>query len=381
MGETKPTPTAEVTDLLGSAGRAHGVWRACKPRLTFVVTWLFFALSARTARAERDVVRLAGKSVAFEWHAPPECPSRAAVLERVERLVGHTAQPASAIDAAIQARVERVDSGEWQLGFDSSGGTAAERRVLGRSCEEVADAAALLVALLVDPLIASRTVDATVVPTDSAPAPIAETRLEQPAPERAPAHTPTPASGSRDEIAAPAATSNARRSPSVDLAAEFAVVAGPLPRVAPGASVAVGLRLQRLRLAARLAYFAEQHADVPGSSDSADLRFGSGGLLLAYRALRGSVELAPFVAVDLGWMHGHRSADPDLEGSVLLVGVGPGLLSNYSISRHVFLQARVQTQVLAARPGFVVGSDLVHRPGAASLELGFGALWVTDPRR
>src|SRR5581483_2119888 len=86
----------------------------------------------------------------LEWSAPPQCPSREAVLASIERRLGSSPRGES-----ISARVTLVEQGGvFRLSIETQGG--AKRELLGPSCSELAEAGALILALLIDPLLLSR---------------------------------------------------------------------------------------------------------------------------------------------------------------------------------------------------------------------------------
>jgi hypothetical protein len=113
---------------------------------------------------------LAGPATELRWEAPTDCPTQAEVARRIAGLVGE----ASAAPLRVVFQVER--RGEtWHLAGEISGVADSGRRELSAaSCEELADAAALIVAIAIDPTMAP------IVPV--APTPVAEPVVE-PEPE------------------------------------------------------------------------------------------------------------------------------------------------------------------------------------------------------
>jgi hypothetical protein len=87
--------------------------------------------------------------VELEWSAPPDCPQRDVVLASVQRRLG-----ASPPAPALQASVTLVEQdGQFLLALETQG---ARRELKGPSCAELAEAGALILALLVDPMLLSR---------------------------------------------------------------------------------------------------------------------------------------------------------------------------------------------------------------------------------
>jgi hypothetical protein len=139
---------------------------------------LGFGLWASLARAQAD------GSFRLDYEAPAECPPASAFAAKVE---GHTPLARIVSDGEVARRFRAV--------FDTSGaavrgrleiidrdGTASVREVEGRDCNEVADALALIAAIVIDP----NTQPASPPPADASaatrPRPITEVKLPQPIP-------------------------------------------------------------------------------------------------------------------------------------------------------------------------------------------------------
>lgn len=88
-------------------------------------------------------------SPTLTWQAPAGCPGGATVLGNVQRILADVSRP---IAAAAVARVTVVSGVPWQatLVLDV-GGTRTERRFQAESCDAIAEAAALIIALAVEP--------------------------------------------------------------------------------------------------------------------------------------------------------------------------------------------------------------------------------------
>lgn len=86
---------------------------------------------------------------AIDWSAPAGCPDRAWVVAAIER---HQGGPLR-MPGGFSARVEVVQHGprQWRMTLHTRrAGVAGERVVEGGSCEEIAEAAALLIVLSLD---------------------------------------------------------------------------------------------------------------------------------------------------------------------------------------------------------------------------------------
>lgn len=81
----------------------------------------------------------------LRWDAPPGCPGRAEVLARA-RAQSESGPPADA--PAMTGAVRRGEDGRWWLDLEIYGPRSVSRRTMeGESCEALADAAALIIAM------------------------------------------------------------------------------------------------------------------------------------------------------------------------------------------------------------------------------------------
>jgi hypothetical protein len=89
-------------------------------------------------------------SMSISWTAPAGCPDEAALKEDVRRLAGTAATPTEAILAG--AVVERAADGAWQLALTTRAGSfEGERQLVAADCGELERAAALVIALMINP--------------------------------------------------------------------------------------------------------------------------------------------------------------------------------------------------------------------------------------
>lgn len=84
-------------------------------------------------------------ATSLQWDAPPECPTRAEVLARAR--AQSDAEPPED-PPAMRGTVRRRDDDRWWLELEIDNGRAVERRTMSaQSCEELTDAAALIIAM------------------------------------------------------------------------------------------------------------------------------------------------------------------------------------------------------------------------------------------
>ena len=138
-------------------------------------------------------------SFSLSWQAPAECPDETHVRRAVEQLLGEGPPPPAHVSA--HAVVEHTSSGHWNVRLTTvRDGAPGERVVESESCQSLADATALILALTIDPeRVAARAPGAASAPASSTVAPAAPSAsAAAPAPASAsptapPAASPAPA--------------------------------------------------------------------------------------------------------------------------------------------------------------------------------------------
>ncbi|HET9934102.1 MAG TPA: hypothetical protein VFQ35_25545 [Polyangiaceae bacterium] len=117
-------------------------------RTTIASLWLF---SAARSWADEPPAAL----VVVDWRAPASCPAREAILDEANRLLGD-APRASASSLVARGRIVReTKSYVLELELDQDRRTT-RRRLVAHACPELGRAAALVLALAVDPSLVSR---------------------------------------------------------------------------------------------------------------------------------------------------------------------------------------------------------------------------------
>lgn len=103
---------------------------------------------------------MVGPAVDLRWDAPAGCPSQATVAGQIAAMVGDSPEAPARVEFGVERREDR-----WHLVGEISGVADSGRRELSAAtCEELAEAAVLIVAIAVDP---------PVVPEPAAPEPVA----------------------------------------------------------------------------------------------------------------------------------------------------------------------------------------------------------------
>jgi hypothetical protein len=243
------------------------------------------------------------------------------------------------------------DAGGWTLRVRTAEDEDARERVVsGGDCGELADAAAVIVALAVDPSLHHS-------PAPSAPLPAS--RPSGPGAPAADAPAPPPASAPPPQDARVVLSG----------AVLGALDAAALPAPAPGLGVDVGVSFGRLGLAAQGAWFPSQRANVEGRTGGGDVSLLLAGAMVRYRLVRAPLELDLAMAFEVGSMHA-EAVDVALlsEGRALWLAPGSGLRAGWPISPTLVAQLGATVLVPVSRERFVVtGLGDVHGPPALTV--------------
>jgi hypothetical protein len=305
--------------------------------------------------------------VALHWVAPESCPDSQTILERVEGLVGQAVSASPTAPFSIEARASQSDGPAWTLHMSFRGGeNPTSRTVTAATCDELADAAALFIALAIDPSL----------PLDGRPT-RGDTAAGREAATTAPAAAPVVAPPPREETRAasrPQPERAARPPLRVHVGVLEALWFQRLPGVAPGLVLITGLSRDRWRVSAEAGFYPKQHADAPTGRTGGDIWLASAELNLAYTLTQSRAQLAPYFGLELEWMHGTGTGHLlPAQGTTAVVAFSTGARFEYSVSRHWALLTRAKGSVLSSRPSFYTGDTEVFRPPWLGIEVGLGA--------
>lgn len=330
----------------------------------------------------------ASAPVALDWSAPPDCPSGEEVLEEVNRLLGTRPETNESV-LRVTAIVKRKESGPFvvRLEIPSPEGPRI-REVSAVSCSALAQATALILALMIDPdaALTDPPPSASTTPPNDSPrqTPISPTTsplnplqlapvipvplgLLPPAPQ---IPNPTPIF-TKDADPAPF------QRPGVALAAYFAGDLGSLPTFAYGAGGSISLLFPNWRFHLGGAYFAEQKdpfAALPAAGSH--LRFFAfhGGMGTPV-SLHTKIEFVPQIRLEVGrFTASSFGVSQPGQGAAISVGVqgGGSVVIKIVESFRLFMDANLVLYVV--HPQFLVtGLGVVHEPSAIVGRLALGA--------
>lgn len=305
---------------------------------------------------------------ALSWSGPAGCPTAENVEGRVNALLGGGPRAGSVADVRASGQVERADNG-FRLLLTMGVGTPSSSRVIeARTCEELAGAAAIAIALL-----ARSTAE-----DGSATSPVEDTP-PSPAPE-APAPVPPP----KRESTSPKKAATAEKSPaSLRLLIDAPVGAvgwGSLPSAGLGLGAAVGVRWKALRVTVRGELWQPQTRAVSGFVSRYTLHSGRADACLIQVAH--GVELGPCLGVAAQRLAGEGLGSETFSASsrsgFWFSGVG-GIFASLPTPGFAPLRFFGAASVLVSptRPRFVIEQlGPVHQPSLAAPRLDLGCEWI-----
>jgi hypothetical protein len=308
----------------------------------------------------------------FAWTAPLACPDGDSVLAAVAELTAPRPVDFAAF-RSIRGGVERVGS-QWQLSLELvDGSRRSSRRLSAPSCEDLARAASVAIALALD---SAREGSPASAASDDTPALATAAAAESEAPVRsAEALRATLEAHDPSDFATEQSAADASQPTELTLAAQGVFDAAALPKPALGLGVAAGLRHARWAGLAHALWLPVQSkaagaaGRVEFSLFAAGLRgcYRIGGLPLQISACAG-VELGRTSARGIGLQQAATFADWWLAS-------GTGLDLSGELGASWFWQAQADAVVPWLREKYLLnGTDVVHRaplPGFRA-DLGIG---------
>jgi hypothetical protein len=328
------------------------------------------------------------RHVSLRWNAPDSCPDDAALLDRVEGYLGQRLAEALDQQLAVSIHVLQAPDGfSAKLGFVTPGGRQ-ERFLEHPECDKLMEAAALLVALAIDPervrarqeVGASNGSGAAGVAADgSGTEPGADS--SKPAPEGSPApptvssSAPLPANMS-PAVAQPPADDGHRVHPSSAIGSTLAVVAlagvGTVPGFAPGVAAELGLRRGLFRAALVGRYWLPSTSEVAGAAPaSIELSLATAGVRACVLPRAGQWTLLGCAGADVGSMSGSgHNVSSERPQSDLFVALEGSLALAYSRAQLAPL-AGLAITLPVRKPRFGVLRDGIeiegYRPNGVGL--------------
>jgi hypothetical protein len=316
-----------------------------------------------------------GEAVSLTWNSPAGCPDRGAVLERLRSLL--VVSKVSGEQVTAQGTVVGgPPSGTWELNLETVQGERTWKRTINSaSCDELADAAALIIALVVDPdLMTEAQANAGAV-TQKPPSPTVPTLPATPPVSPAPPVVALP-----EQTEQPAQLDK-RRTPIAFVVGGAAVVdLGSLPGASFGAELAIGMRLAHAQIDALGMFFPSTETVIRADPKSGgDLGLIGGGVRGCYWAPSPTWGWGVCAGIELGSMRG-EGFGTDFTGTEarLWAATRLGAFATYPLAKSLAFRASLEGLLPVTRPTFElvnVGTGTVHQPSIVSgrLQLGIEA--------
>lgn len=322
-------------------------------------------LSALAARAEPPL--------SLSWRAPEGCPSRETVLAEVTRLLGRD-HARSSIQA--EATVDRSGDGHRLRVILRSDKTPRVRELTAPTCEELGDAAALILALAIDPSAVASAPPRAAEGDAGAPAPpppTADAGVAKKEPSAPPKDPPRPPPRRAATVESPPAPKSLRTHAQIGL--EMGAFRGAMPR----AQVGLAFAMPPLRLEVTGMFGWGGRISAPSvPTAGAELWLAGGSLSGCFeRALDGDArgpsaalcaffEAAAMRAASFGVTSPDRAVAP-------WIAPGAQLLVRWPFTRRAALRLDLGLAIPVVELSFnIEGLGLVHRIDAVSGRGGLG---------
>jgi hypothetical protein len=241
--------------------------------------WTAIIISTALAPAVADVA----ERLQLRWEAPPACPSEAEVRDRIGAYLGRDEFDETVDDVRVDARVASMHGGAWALTVEVRvGEESVRRRIEAPRCADTRDAAALIIAVALDPLRVSR---------------------QAPPPWRKPATTESPPSppAARPPPVTPIPVPPSRRR-WADVRVGGVMEVGAAPRVTGGVALEVALVGRRFRVGLVSRYLPPRTVRPFDRPSAAGVRVQTGvlGVRGCFVPSVGRIELPSCAQIDAG---------------------------------------------------------------------------------
>jgi hypothetical protein len=229
-----------------------------------------------------EVAQTEPQATQVSWDAPAGCPSRSAIVSGVEVLLGDSLDADRPVVVRAEGRIEPLASDRWKLSLRISSETGTRERTLeGTTCQELGEIAIVLIAVAIDP-----SVDLPEITPVAVEETVTSEELEEPTEAEV---IDEPEDEPEDELVADDPLEDDRVAGTGDppspkppltgfIGVSTGLLVGPLPGVAPGVHLDLGLRWRMLAVSAGVSHWFERRARLPGSHVGGDLQLTTGNV-------------------------------------------------------------------------------------------------------
>ncbi len=339
-------------------------------------SFALIAVAATLVVPRRAAAEAAAFPLELAWNAPEGCPGASFVSGRVEHILrGSRVEPTG---VAARGTIEKTTDGRFRLSLVLRTGDVAETRELAaRTCPALAQAAAVVIALFLDPHQDDPGVDAEPpeqpAPSDEPDGTTSPAPPDPPRPPRPPlTRAPRPSSTKASSSTAPSV-------PPVRVAAGVggALGSGVLPDVGGGIVLSTTIRAGRFRAGVTGTYWLRQSPTFR-SQAGASFEMLEAGAFGAYLFPVGPVAIGPSVSAEVHHVRveGFGIREPWARSTWWpAAGIGARFEAHLTTWLSVF--ARADAVVPIAAPTFTLAttSDAVrvHEPGPVASRATVGA--------
>jgi hypothetical protein len=370
------------------------------------------AIAAAFFSAALGIATAQGEPIDLQWRAPAGCPDGESVKAEVRRLLrGGKAAASKPIRVAATVTASAERGGGFRVRIETPGGESGVKRgreLHGASCAAVADATALVIALMIDPSAAAAASSTPAVsPAASSAEPPPPAGSAAPAERAAPPSPPPPSIGSPPPSTGlpppstgspppstgsppnaparlpapstpPAAPPASRARPAVSFGGRAFVVGdvGAMPAFSFGLGGAAAVIYGGWRFELGLAGWPDRRVFSRDLlTAGVDVYLLSAFLGSCFEFPLGPVRLAPCLHLDLGGMHAAAFGVTEAgEGAHFWLGAGPGGVLLWSPLKWLDLIAEVSVVVAPIQPEFVIENvGVIYRPSAIAFRPALGA--------
>jgi hypothetical protein len=321
-------------------------------------SWMLVAAVAASQPSAGSVGRAREEAVELKWEAPARCPSHADAQLRLERaLAERGASPADR--ASVDVQVTEKGSGRYELSMQVRLGDRIGRRTIeGEDCEALADVAALVVAIALDP--GGDATFETLETQETEEAPVVVPQPDASAREDEAQAAVSPPAASADASIEPAAPPRppvaARPRPSFFAQAGAGVGVGMLPSAGPSIALAFGPRGRHWMATLGGTFWFRREGRVPEHPEvGGELRLWSIDARGCGIPAIGIVAFPLCGGLGVGMLHGRGIGElqpRSARSAWVAIRVGPGL--EVWPVRRFGLWVRAEGAFVVARPTFEV---------------------------
>jgi hypothetical protein len=296
--------------------------------------------------------------LSLDWSAPDGCPTGAEVRREVERLLGGPARLASG--ASLTARATVTHDDVWRVSLATGSGDSARKRTIeADSCRGLADATALILALMIDPdAVAAHgapgpSTSSSAAPSVSATAAPSVAFAPSPAPTVPPVETSTPPVRGSNVVRfalGPLVSTELGLLPAANLSigGSVSVLSGPL-------KIALAGRYGLSEPEARVQFGTPPPNSSAGGAPGGRFRLVSGSLAACDTLARGAVDFGICGSLDVGRV---RAEGIDIERvevrDGLWVALSLGGFASWNPSSRVAIPLELGLVVPLSRYRFVL---------------------------